>query len=261
MKSLLVAGRAPAAGTLVAEIVPVRALDGDTREAMWRLYEAHYERTERPRFMADLDEKDDVIVVRDAADRAVQGFTTLKSYPFPIPDGGGREARVVFSGDTIIAPAYQGQTALQRAFVRYVMGVVLRHPRMPVYWFLISKGYKTYLLMSRNFLAYWPRHDRPTPPPAQALLHALAAARFGRDYHPALGIVRFEPPGPRLLAWVAPIEPQALEQPDVRFFLSANPGWADGDELCCVGRVDLAMGLNYLRRLARRVARGLVGRR
>ena len=32
-------------------------------------------------------------------------------------------------------------------------------------------------------------------------------------------------------------------------------GADDGDELCCVGRVDLAMGANYLRRLARRVVR------
>lgn len=194
--------------------------------------------------------------MRDAARRELQGFTTLCAYPHEVD---GRRVRVVFSGDTVIAAPYQGQTALQRAFVRYVMGVVVRH-REPVYWFLISKGYKTYLLMSRNFLEYWPRHERPTPPAAAALIASLARRRFGASFRERDGVVRFEPPGPRLLGWVAPVEPHALAQPDVRFFLAQNPGWADGDELCCVGRVDLWMGLNYLRRLGLRLGRGLLGR-
>ncbi len=239
-------------GTLVAETRSVASLDAPTRAAMWQLYATYYDRTDPDRFAADLDAKDDVIVVRDAVDRTVQGFTTMCSYPFDID---GRSARVVFSGDTIIAPAYQGQSALQRAFVRYVMGVALRHRGRPVYWFLISKGYKTYLLMSRNFLTYWPRHDHATPPWARDAMHALAAHRFRADYRPELGIVRFDPPGPRLLEWVAPVDAHALAHADVRYFLAANPGWADGDELCCLGRVDLAMALNYVRRLATRVAR------
>ena len=244
------------AGTLVAETVAVASLDRATREAMWALYASYYDRADAARFQADLSEKDDVIVVRDAADGSVQGFTTLCSYAHEVD---GKRVRVVFSGDTIIAQAYQGQSALQRAFVRYVMRAVLRH-REPVYWFLISKGYKTYLLMSRNFLEYWPRHDRPTPAWPAALLRSLASARFGRHYRADLGIVRFDPPGPRLLAWVAPVEAAARERPDVAFFLAANPGWADGDELCCVGRVDLAMGTNYLRRLAGRLGRRWLGR-
>lgn len=224
-------------------------LDTATRAAMWALYRAYYARADEPRFFADLDDKREVILVRDAADHTLQGFTTLVSYPHVVD---GRRVRVLFSGDTIIAAPYQGQTALQRAFVRYLMRLVVRHPREPVYWFLISKGYKTYLLLSRNFLEYWPRHDRPTPPHALAMLTSLARARFGDAYRPDTGIVRFEPPGPRLEEWVAPLAPSALAHPDVRFFVERNPGWAEGDELCCVGRVDLAMGLNYVRRLLRR---------
>ena len=57
----------------------------------------------------------------------------------------------------MIAQAYWGQKALQRVFTRYVVGVKLRHPLQRVYWFLITKGYKTYLLLSRYFPEYWPR--------------------------------------------------------------------------------------------------------
>lgn len=224
---------------------------------MWRLYESYYDRCDEPRFRADLADKDDVILVRDAADGSLQGFTTLCSYPHEV---GGRTHRVVFSGDTIIAAPYQGQSALQRAFVRYVMGVAWRHRRDPVHWFLISKGYKTYLLMSRNFVEYWPRWDRETPPAARELVSSLARRRFGASFREDLGVVRFDPPGPRLMADVAPIEPAALARPDVAFFVARNPGWADGDELCCVGRVEPAMAANYLRRLGARLARRALAR-
>jgi hypothetical protein len=258
-------------GRLVATTVPVASLDAATREAMWRLYADHYDRVEAGTFFADLDAKDDVILVRDAADDSVQGFTTLQVYPH---ESAQRRFVIVFSGDTIIAPKYQGQSALQRAFVRYVMGAVLAARGAPVYWYLISKGFKTYLLLSRNFLEYWPRHDQPTPPEVVALQDELGRKRFGRAYRAPseataeadlprveasasqrarVGIVRWDPPGPRLKAGVAPIEARALAAADVRFFLAVNPGHEDGDELCCLGRLDLAMGMNYLGRWARRV--------
>jgi len=242
-------------GRLVASTRRVDSLDAATRAAMWELYARYYARVDEARFFADLDEKDDVVIVRDARDRSVQGFTTLRAYTQEV---GGRRVRVVFSGDTVIATPYQGQSALQVAFVRYVVGLVVRH-REPVWWFLISKGYKTYLLMSRNFLEYWPRHERATSADGQALIDGLARARFGDAYRPELGVVRFAPPGPRLIAGAAPLDPAAADRPDVRFFFAANPGWEDGDELCCVGRVDLAMALNYLARLAARVGRRVRG--
>lgn len=106
------------AGRLRAHTAVVDAIDMATREAMWRLYAAHYERVNEQVFFADLDAKDDAIVVRDAVDGSVQGFTTLAVRPHR---EGERRFTIVFSGDTIIAPAYQGQSALQRAFVRYVI--------------------------------------------------------------------------------------------------------------------------------------------
>ncbi len=236
-------------GRLVASTRRVSTLDVPTRAAMWALYESFYLRVDARSFDADLSEKDHVILVRDAGDGSVQGFTTLRVYRHRGPEG---PCVIVFSGDTIIAPRYHGQTALQRAFVRYVMATVVREWRLPVYWFLISKGVRTYLLLSRNFLSYWPRHDAPTPPAMRTLIDELANDRFGAAYQRDLGLVRWQPPGPCLAAGVAPLDPQALARPDVRFFLSVNPGAEEGDELCCLGRVDLAMGANYLKRLVKR---------
>ncbi len=254
-------------GRLVAVTVPVGALDAATRAGMWSLYASHYERVSEAVFATDLAAKDDVIVVRDVLDGSLQGFTTIAVRAHDTAD---RRFTIVFSGDTIIAPAYQGQSALQRAFVRYVVKAALRARGTEVYWFLISKGFKTYLLLSRNFLEYWPRHDRATPEPMRELIAGLARERFGSAFvdepilgapDPSYGKVRFDPPGARLKPGVAPVSPEALHAPDVRFFVQANPGHDEGDELCCIGRVDLAMGLNYVRRLGLRTVRRALGGR
>ena len=46
-------------------------------------------------------------------------------------------------------------------------------PRAEFYWFLISKGYKTYRFLPLFFREFYPRHDAPTPAWAKEILDAL----------------------------------------------------------------------------------------
>lgn len=237
---------------LTARTRAVAALDAADRHAMWRLYRAYYVDTTRAVFDRDLDEKDHVILLFDA-DGVLQGFSTLK-----VLEGRalGRRFVAVFSGDTIVDRAYWGQTALQRAFLSYVIRTKLAHPATPVWWFLISKGYRTYLLLSRNFPEHWPRHDRPTPAWPAAVLDHLARARYPEAWRPADGILRFPEGHGRLREAVAPIDRTMLEAPDIRFFVARNPGHSRGDELCCLGRVDLGLWVAYMAKLGRRAVAG-----
>lgn len=215
---------------LTATTVPACALSLATRDQMWTLFRHYYADTTRERFEHDLAEKDHVIILRDADDK-VQGFSTLKQLHGEVMR---RRFVAVFSGDTIVARAYWGQTALHRAFLAYVMRVKLAHPLTPVYWFLISKGYRTYLLLSRNFPEHWPRHDRATPAWQAAVLEGLASARYPEAFCPGLGVLRFPGGHDRLREDVAPIDAALLAQPDIRFFVERNPGHARGEELCCL---------------------------
>ena len=62
-----------------------------------------------------------------------------------------------------------GEKQLQRAFTKFLVRCRLRHPWRRIYWFLISKGFKTYLLMRNNF-ASWPNHREATPDEVRAVL-------------------------------------------------------------------------------------------
>ena len=243
--------------SLTPSTVTVAALRPAQREAMWALLEAYYDGVSRAQFEADLEEKSHVILLSERARGALQGFSTLRTYTHEVS---GRRLAVLYSGDTIIAREHWGQTALQRAWLTCAMGLKLRCPRLPTYWFLTTKGYKTYLLLSRNFPEYWPRHDLPTPPWQRAVIDALAGEKFGAAYRPELGLLRREPTGGvpcRLKTEVAPIRAADLRHPDIRFFEQQNPGYAGGDELCCIGRIDARLCLSYLLKLAGRAGRRL----
>lgn len=220
---------------LQSKTLKIQSLKAETIDGMWRLFQRYYADVDYQRFRADLAAKQQVIVLFDGD--CVAGFSTLLVRSM---SHHGRRALAVYSGDTVIDQAYWGQTVLQTAFFQFMIRMYLTHPLTDIYWFLISKGYKTYLLLSRNFVNHWPRHDQATPAAIAAMRDELAADMFGHDYDPASGVIRFSCPQGKLKDHVAPITAQELQHPDIRFFASANPGHQQGDELCCIGKFDSA---------------------
>ena len=98
-------------------------------------------------------------MARESDDQLV-GFSTQVLMKLNVD---GRKVRGIFSGDTIIDKRYWGNNDLAKAFYKFcVRNIVFRPPWEPLYWCLISKGYKTYLLMTNNFYNYYPNvngHD------------------------------------------------------------------------------------------------------
>lgn len=216
---------------LQARVRRVASLTKPELESMWTLFASAYSGAKRDGFERDLAEKHHVIVLKDASG-TVQGFSTLLKLEV-------EGACVVFSGDTIISPGFWGQTALQRAFIWYLMAQRHARPDRPVYWFLITKGYRTYLLISRYFPNHWPRHDAPFPPMEAALLDGLCRGKFGEAWDGEAGLLRYAGrDAVRLADGLADVPKRLHDDPDVRFFLEKNPRWAEGDELCCLARAD-----------------------
>jgi hypothetical protein len=216
---------------LQARVRRVASLTELEKNEMWALFHTAYAGANRAAFDRDLSEKNHVIVLKDEQ-RAVQGFSTLLKLEV-------EGACVVFSGDTIVAPGFWGQTALQRAFIWYVMAQRHARPNVPVYWFLITKGYRTYLLISRYFPNHWPRHDAPLAGKEATLLDALCRKKFGDAWDPEAGLLRYAGnDAVRLAEQLADVPKRLEDDADVQFFLKKNPRWAEGDELCCLARAD-----------------------
>jgi hypothetical protein len=235
---------------LAAGIRPVAGLSNADRLAMYRLYETYYEGTDFGLFGADLAAKTHVIELR--AQGVLRGFSTILLLEF---DVGGAPNRAIFSGDTIIDAEYWGEQALVDAFCRFAGRTKAWHPGAPLYWFLISKGYRTYRYLSLFAHAYYPHHARPTPPEMQSRMETLARARFGDAYDSSTGIVRFERSHGHLRARWATVGDHLQERHAVvQFFLQRNPGFHAGDEMVCFTE----LCVDNLRSFARRAfVRGL----
>lgn len=234
-------------GGLRGKVVAVDALTTADREAMFALFARYYEDVDRRRFLADLSEKDHVIVLRDAT--GIQGFSTLQTLAVM---HGGRLHRGVFSGDTVVDRAHWGTRLLGRHFLGYLFAQRLKRPFSPLWWFLISKGYKTYLLMANNFPEHWPRHEEATPPHRKALLDAFSQTRFDQRYDATTGLITFPAESGRLKNGVAAASRAlALENPRIRFFVERNPAWSEGVELACIAHMSWSMPLRYALKAAR----------
>ena len=242
---------------LMSRTAAVSAIDSRTRAQMYALFASAYEGTARATFERDLSEKQRVILLYDAHTGQLGGFSTVLLQPADSPRG---PATVVFSGDTVIDPRYWGQKQLQTAFARLLLSLKLRAPARPLYWFLISKGYRTYLLLANAFPHAVPRHDRSGTPELRALLDELATSRFGARYDRAAGIVRNDGAHERVREGLAPVTGELLANAHVRYFIERNPAHGDGDELACLADVRLRDLVRASARIARaRLRRALGG--
>lgn len=201
---------------------------------LYALHAAHYEGAAPDRFRADLYEKDWILLLRETERGTPVGFSTQRLLEAEVD---GQPTRAIFSGDTVIAREYWGTQELVRTWCRFAGAVKARFSDRPLYWFLISKGHRTYMYLPLFFHDFYPRHDRPTPPFEQRLLDTLAAGRYPEDYEPETGVIhhagRFDRLRPELDA-----APARLENPHVAFFLRCNPRYLEGDELACLARIE-----------------------
>jgi hypothetical protein len=218
---------------LVGETVARAALSSATVDEMVQLFSEHYDLVCPEHFRRDLAQKDHVVLLREERQGTLQGFSTLAIYTTTVQ---GREVGVVYSGDTIIRPAFWGTPALPSVWIKRVLALAAHLPQ-PVYWLLISSGYKSYRFLPVFYREFYPRYECPTPPEQQAILDELAQQRFGAQYDAALGVVRFESGATPLRPGVADVSEERQRNPHIRFFLARNPDHAQGDELVCLTRI------------------------
>jgi hypothetical protein len=240
--------------SLTATVVPRPQLTLEERSEMYSLLQAYFVGTDRRRFETDLQEKESVFLLRDMSSGQIKGFSTLMRLTTSIE---GREIVAFFSGDTIVDRDYWGETVLSRIWGQTVFAeadrVLSAYPTTAIYWFLICSGYKTWRFLPVFFREYFPNPAVGTPPGVRHILDALGATKFGDQYLPESGIVRFRDATP-LRDGIASLTEERLRDPHVAFFARMNPGHADGDELACLAELSRA---NLTRAAERMISRPL----
>lgn len=217
--------------TPVGRIVLNRDVTSLMRRDMFSLMTQYYDDVGREEFERDLSEKLWILELTDSQTGRLCGFSTQMLFPAAV---GERTVFALFSGDTIVDEPYRRRNPLAGLWGRLALGLMERFPPGDLYWFLISKGYKTYRFLPLFFREFHPRFDKPTPRELSDATAAFARWKCGESYNDERGVVVAKPGSCRLSANTAAITPTRLRDPHVRFFCKQNPGHAAGDELCCL---------------------------
>lgn len=217
----------------LSELVAVTALSSETVQSMSELYLDNYDGSSRARFLDDLKEKDQVLLLYYQG--VLVGFSTLVVYGAVWKN---KYVRVVYSGDTIVSPQHWGQQELAFSWIRRIGQIKRESPSTPLYWFLLVKGHRTFKYLSvfgKTFFPHW-QIDRSDLKP---FADQLALSKFGNDYSPTSGVVEFHTSRGHLKPHIALPTPEELSKASTRFFIEKNPGYLKGHELVCLCELEL----------------------
>ena len=215
---------------LRASIDDVCCLHPEDRDAMFGLMEQNYANMRRSRFDADLGTKPLVILVRSSEGRLV-GFSTQKVLEAEVD---GELVHALYSGDTVIDRRYWGDSALAHTWGNFALELIERQLPGRLVWFLTSKGFRTYRYLPLFFHEFFPRPSVETPAWESAVIDALGSSVGRKRYDPSRKIIRAYDDGDFVRPAIASPGGRPDTDPYVRFFVDHNPGFAQGDELCCL---------------------------
>lgn len=224
------AGNAGSPRELVSAVEAVECIAEATVRDMFALFHSYYDDTSEAQFRSDLKNKQSAIVLRDHQGR-LRGFSTAVTTDHVFE---GKPVRAFYSGDTVVDHHYWGQQTLWAAWLRLTGSIKQAAPAVPLYWFLVVNGHRSYRCLRAFFEVFYPAYDREQPPRDKRLMDLFASARFGDAYDARRGVISYATSHEHLNSAWAGVPEKDRQKPDVRFFLERNAGYISGDMLVCL---------------------------
>jgi hypothetical protein len=216
---------------------------------MAALYLRYYDGSSETLFQSDLNRKSEALLVY-SGDELV-GFTTQEVYCRKCL---GQQVRVIYSGDTVVDQAHWGQQALAFSWIERAGQLKQEKPDIPLYWFLIVKGHRTYRYLPAFSFKFYP-HWSEDSGDLKSLADALAMGKFGADYNSDKGIVTFAESQGHLKEDYAYPTAEEQSKEAVGFFMRRNPGYLRGHEMVCLCELSEQNLKPMTRRIFRRSVR------
>jgi len=212
---------------LNGKTIKINELTCKQKEKMYYIMTKYYANITEANFYSDLFEKIEVVLLCDEND-TIQGFTTLTIFPYD------EHTQLLFSGDTIIEKKYWGKNDLMPAWLNNAMSHAEKFDGK-TYWFLLTKGYKTYKFLHTFFHKFYPCVDEETPHDIQAIIDKFATKRFGDKYQNGV----YAEEKDFLKEEFAEIHETKIKNRHTAFFLEKNPDYKNGTELVCLTELSL----------------------
>ena len=203
------------------------------RKRMFQILEENYDFVNFRSFERDLLQKNFVLLLKNDQ-QIIQGFSTIAIDPGNV---GTSKFSIIFSGDTIISPHYWGTQELVRGFGNVLGQLYAGLGGKKLYWFLISKGHRTYLYLPLFFKNYFPSPDY-TDSNLESLVDSCSSRLFSNSWSRANGTIRFSSKKGQLKPQLAEATWTRSKNRHVQYFLDRNPSFYEGTELACMAEIE-----------------------
>lgn len=218
--------------SLRGKIIDVHNLSNENKLEMFKLMETFYENMNLDIFISDLNNKDSCIMLFDERG-IIQGFSTQKLIKFNVNN---KEIKGVFSGDTIIHRDHWGSMELYKEFGKKYVNLSKNYNEL--YWFLISKGYKTYRILPSFFYEFYPSCLRVTPLEIKNIMNCFGNKYYPEEYNSSTGVIEYKKIKDKLKPGVADITEDKLNNKHIRFFKDSNPNYIKGNDMVCLASLN-----------------------
>ena len=191
-------------------------------EEMFALMLESYEGVLRNTFVRDLQQKDFVLLLEQGQE--IIGFTTIQTYTEIWKQ---KICHIVFSGDTIVKASFRHNPLIWMSFGRWMLEYSYGKN---LFWFLISKSFRTYRYLIQNFKEFYPSIQ------GQDLEMKGLATKLAKNKYPH----QFDEKTMVIKAKVGSQYLKHDQQPHYRasdqeiYYYEMNPGFMAGDELVCL---------------------------
>jgi len=201
------------------------------REKMWELYSRYYN-ADKKAFFHRFQSNDYYAFYTDRNE--LIGFTGFRTKLVKTPQG---TVQTLYIGQTVIDQLYRGNSLIPRTCCRIFAQLFLRRPFCPIYVWCDALTYKPYLLFANALSDYYPHRNKVKSPKIKSLIDQLGQHYYGANYCTEHGTVRkavnvIDDP-------TALIHPELRQHPDIDFYATTNPRYAEGHGLITLAPITL----------------------
>ena len=211
------------------------------KEEMWSVYKNYYHYTKES-FLARI-EKNNYYSFYTRNGKIV-GFTGLRISRAVID---GKKQLFIYFGQTVIDAGHRGKSLIPATGARLYLKFWREILSSDTYFWADALTYKAYLVFAKSLEEFYPNQQAENPEHIQKVIDHIGQENYGASYNIGLGTVCKDEILVNDPCVHIPLKYQ--NDPDIRFYTQANPGYTEGHGLITLAPLS---GTNFMR-LANRV--------
>lgn len=210
------------------------------KEEMWRLYRNYYHYT-RESFMARIAKNNYYSFY--TLNGKIVGFTGLRINRAVI---GGKKHLFIYFGQTVIHTAHRGKSLIAVTGARLYLKFWREILSSRTFFWADALTYKAYLVFAKSLEEFYPTYRQETPADIQQVIGHIGQEHYGQNYNIGLGTVCKD----QILVNdpCINIPLKYRQDPDIRFYTEANPGYTRGQGLITLAPLS---GTNFMKIVGR----------